>query len=217
MRMADAIAAGDAALSKWRSDLGISTGSEEAAKAHVLPYFDVIIVRGPPAFDPNHPGRMQSIVTAMTLAGPGTHLFISDCDRDVELKWITEHIPLARGSHAGDSLEVLLHNAIRQRKAAGAEDDDLAKELIPAALAPFPYWTSEAVKRYLGAQAFLPTVKRREMHSAHTAQRAAGHDKDPANHSVKWVFVERNDAKLCHYRRWDEDETWPGEDATAVA
>lgn len=46
--------------------------------------WDVILVDSPEGGKKRHPGRMQSIYAANQLASLGTHVFIHDCDREVE-------------------------------------------------------------------------------------------------------------------------------------
>jgi uncharacterized protein (TIGR01627 family) len=46
--------------------------------------WDFIFVDSPEGWLENHPGRMQSIYTAMTLCNNNTEIFIHDCDREVE-------------------------------------------------------------------------------------------------------------------------------------
>jgi hypothetical protein len=46
--------------------------------------WDVIVVDGPPGLKPEDPGRMQSIHAAAGLAARPGHVFVHDCDREVE-------------------------------------------------------------------------------------------------------------------------------------
>ncbi len=47
-------------------------------------YWDVILVDAPMGYKLHHPGRMKSIFTASRLVKPGGHVFVHDCDRQVE-------------------------------------------------------------------------------------------------------------------------------------
>lgn len=46
--------------------------------------WDCILVDGPPGNKKKSHGRMQSIYTAYKLANKNTHIFVHDCDREVE-------------------------------------------------------------------------------------------------------------------------------------
>jgi Polysaccharide biosynthesis len=46
--------------------------------------WDVILVDGPTGWLPEHPGRMQSIYTAASLSPRQGHVFVHDCDRELE-------------------------------------------------------------------------------------------------------------------------------------
>lgn len=46
--------------------------------------WDVILVDAPVGNSDDAPGRMQSIYTAQKLANPKTHVFVHDCNREVE-------------------------------------------------------------------------------------------------------------------------------------
>ena len=71
--------------SEWRYLL-----DDEQALAMDLPSeitescWDVILVDGPAGFADETPGRMKSIYAASQLAGPGTRIFVHDCERPVE-------------------------------------------------------------------------------------------------------------------------------------
>jgi glucuronoxylan 4-O-methyltransferase len=46
--------------------------------------WDVILVDGPTGFRDDHPGRMKSIYMASRLIKPGGHIFLHDCNREIE-------------------------------------------------------------------------------------------------------------------------------------
>lgn len=46
--------------------------------------WDVVLVDGPTGMRPDQHGRMQSIHAAVRLVRPGGHVFVHDCDREVE-------------------------------------------------------------------------------------------------------------------------------------
>ena len=52
--------------------------------------WDVIFVDSPCGYDDNCPGRMQSIFTALELANHDTHIFVHDCNREVENSYTLE-------------------------------------------------------------------------------------------------------------------------------
>ena len=52
--------------------------------------WDVIFVDSPTGYNSSCPGRMQSIFTALELSNKNTHIFIHDCDRQVEDIWSME-------------------------------------------------------------------------------------------------------------------------------
>jgi len=52
--------------------------------------WDVIFVDSPTGYNNNCPGRMQSIFTALELSNKNTHIFIHDCNREVEHTWSME-------------------------------------------------------------------------------------------------------------------------------
>lgn len=49
--------------------------------------WDVVLVDGPTGMLPEQHGRMQSIHAAVGLARPGGHVFVHDCDREVEREY----------------------------------------------------------------------------------------------------------------------------------
>ena len=49
--------------------------------------WDVILVDAPAGYEPELPGRMQSIYTARQLASIGTDVFVHDIDREIELSY----------------------------------------------------------------------------------------------------------------------------------
>jgi glucuronoxylan 4-O-methyltransferase len=72
-------------IAQWREFLEaperLPIGLPEAASRD---QWDAILVDGPAGDKENSPGRMGSIYLASRLATAGAHIFVHDCDRDIE-------------------------------------------------------------------------------------------------------------------------------------
>lgn len=77
----------------WRELLGDENRLSMELPGDVLArHWDVILVDAPAGFDDTTPGRMKSIYAASRLAGPGTRVFVHDCERPVENAFTSKYL-----------------------------------------------------------------------------------------------------------------------------
>ncbi len=61
--------------------------------------YDLIFVDAPVGHSPGYPGRMLPIIASAKLAGANGHVFVHDCDRDVESRFSDQYLGPNRTMH----------------------------------------------------------------------------------------------------------------------
>jgi len=145
-------------------------GDSESEPGPRYPGYDIVVVRGPPAYAKEDHGRMQSIATSSFAAAPsGSHVFVLNCGRDIERRW-SEHY-LAKPVPSGDSgysffppdSPLLLSTALPSSSHAKllealATAAETGQGVIGDTTALLPLWTAGGVKHVLGDMATDPVV-----------------------------------------------------------